>query len=195
MLQVLHELWDFVSLFRYTGCDRFMSCDENMLERTHQWKSQQQKLFFFCGAPCVTLCVCLFVCPYFLKLCAFEVYYLRMCMKEDNGLKHIKGDNYVCRNLLSSVIWLTVLVYFKPIWHFLVVLQKSFCMIVSVVLYFSKKMVGMWTCGDIFKTCYFVIREAPPQFWICGSLQVLIDISIFVQVFVYRNLVAKAAFR
>jgi len=68
-------------------------------------------------------------------------------------------------------------------------------MIVSVVLYFSKKMVGMWTCGDIFKTCYFVIREAPPQFWICGSLQVLIDISIFVQVFVYRNLVAKAAFR
>ena len=43
MLQVLHELWDFVSLFRYTCCDRFMSCDEHMLERTHQWKSQQQK--------------------------------------------------------------------------------------------------------------------------------------------------------
>jgi len=36
MLQVLHELWDFVSLFRYICCDRFMSCDEHMLEKTHQ---------------------------------------------------------------------------------------------------------------------------------------------------------------
>ena len=35
MLQVLHELWDFVSLFRYICCDRFMSCDEHMLERTY----------------------------------------------------------------------------------------------------------------------------------------------------------------
>lgn len=58
----------------------------------------------------------------------------------------------------------------------------------------SKKMVAMWTCGDIFKTCYFVLREAPPQFWICGSLQILIDISIFIQVYAYRNLVPKPAF-
>ena len=36
MMQVLHELLDFVSLFRYTYCDRFMYCDENMLERTLQ---------------------------------------------------------------------------------------------------------------------------------------------------------------
>ncbi|XP_053401556.1 solute carrier family 66 member 2-like isoform X2 [Mercenaria mercenaria] len=57
----------------------------------------------------------------------------------------------------------------------------------------SKKMVAMWTCGDVFKTCYFVLRQAPAQFWICGSLQVMIDISIFIQVFVYRNLVAKPA--
>uniref|UniRef100_A0A0B6Z865 PQ-loop repeat-containing protein 1 n=1 Tax=Arion vulgaris TaxID=1028688 RepID=A0A0B6Z865_9EUPU len=51
----------------------------------------------------------------------------------------------------------------------------------------SKKMVGFWTCGDIFKTVYFILREAPSQFWICGMLQVSIDISIFVQVFFYRN--------
>ncbi|BFZ19220.1 hypothetical protein BsWGS_22260 [Bradybaena similaris] len=51
----------------------------------------------------------------------------------------------------------------------------------------SKKMVGFWTCGDIFKTVYFILREAPPQFWICGMLQVSIDISIFVQVFLYRH--------
>ncbi|XP_035828601.1 solute carrier family 66 member 2 [Aplysia californica] len=51
----------------------------------------------------------------------------------------------------------------------------------------SKKMVGFWTCGDIFKTVYFILREAPAQFWICGMLQVSIDLSIFVQVFIYRN--------
>ena len=36
----------------------------------------------------------------------------------------------------------------------------------------SLPMVVMWTCGDIFKTTYFVLRHTPPQFFICGSLQV-----------------------
>lgn len=40
----------------------------------------------------------------------------------------------------------------------------------------------MWTCGDVFKTAYFVIREAPTQFWVCGALQVLLDIVILFQV-------------
>lgn len=58
----------------------------------------------------------------------------------------------------------------------------------------SKKMVAMWTCGDVFKTCYFILRSAPAQFWICGMLQVFIDISIFIQVFIYRNLTPKPGF-
>lgn len=33
-------------------------------------------------------------------------------------------------------------------------------------------MVIMWTIGDMFKTGYFVVRSAPIQFWICGTLQV-----------------------
>ena len=36
----------------------------------------------------------------------------------------------------------------------------------------SVPMVSMWTTGDIFKTSYFYIRNTPPQFFICGSLQV-----------------------
>lgn len=51
----------------------------------------------------------------------------------------------------------------------------------------SKKMVGFWTCGDIFKTVYFILRAAPAQFWICGMLQVSIDVAIFGQVAIYRN--------
>ena len=57
----------------------------------------------------------------------------------------------------------------------------------SCFFYLSKKMVAMWTCGDCFKTGYFIVRHAPAQFWICGMLQVGIDISIFLQVYCYRN--------
>ncbi|XP_069691951.1 solute carrier family 66 member 2 isoform X2 [Periplaneta americana] len=51
----------------------------------------------------------------------------------------------------------------------------------------SLKMVIMWTMGDTFKTAYFLIREAPVQFWLCGGLQVCIDIFILCQVYWYRN--------
>lgn len=47
----------------------------------------------------------------------------------------------------------------------------------------SVKMVVMWLSGDIFKTCYFLVKVAPVQFWICGLLQICIDIAILVQVY------------
>ncbi|KAM3964749.1 solute carrier family 66 member 2 isoform 1-T1 [Aphomia sociella] len=56
----------------------------------------------------------------------------------------------------------------------------------------SLSMVVMWTCGDIFKTAYFVIREAPTQFWVCGGLQVTLDIVILFQVWLYRHNTAAA---
>ncbi|RZC41014.1 PQ-loop repeat-containing protein 1 [Asbolus verrucosus] len=51
----------------------------------------------------------------------------------------------------------------------------------------SLSMVVMWTCGDIFKTLYFLFREAPIQFWICGSVQVAVDVLILLQVYIYRE--------
>ena len=36
----------------------------------------------------------------------------------------------------------------------------------------SCKMVIMMLCGDLFKTCYYLARSVPSQFWICSSLQV-----------------------
>lgn len=56
----------------------------------------------------------------------------------------------------------------------------------------SVSMVVMWTCGDLFKTGYFIVREAPTQFWVCGSLQVMLDIIILLQVWMYRNNTAAA---
>lgn len=51
----------------------------------------------------------------------------------------------------------------------------------------SISMVIMWTCGDIFKTSYFILRNSPVQFWICGILQVSIDVAVLFQVFKYSN--------
>ncbi|XP_072936853.1 solute carrier family 66 member 2 isoform X1 [Epargyreus clarus] len=56
----------------------------------------------------------------------------------------------------------------------------------------SVSMVIMWTCGDLFKTAYFVLRDAPTQFWICGGLQVTLDIVILIQVWLYRHNTAAA---
>ncbi|KAG9509640.1 RNA-binding protein 5, partial [Fragariocoptes setiger] len=50
----------------------------------------------------------------------------------------------------------------------------------------SVEMVAMWLSGDLFKTTYFIVRKTPPQFWICGTIQVLIDIIIICQVFWFR---------
>ena len=48
-------------------------------------------------------------------------------------------------------------------------------------------MVAMWTSGDLFKTVYFIARDAPVQFAICGVLQVIVDIAILLQVFFYGS--------
>ena len=48
-------------------------------------------------------------------------------------------------------------------------------------------MVVMWLSGDTFKTGYFLMRHAPAQFWVCGSIQVMVDIAILLQVAFYRN--------
>lgn len=48
-------------------------------------------------------------------------------------------------------------------------------------------MVILWTCGDVFKTLYFFFRQAPIQFWICGSIQVGVDVLILLQVYIYKG--------
>ncbi|XP_044736922.1 solute carrier family 66 member 2 isoform X2 [Chrysoperla carnea] len=55
----------------------------------------------------------------------------------------------------------------------------------------SLSMVIMWTCGDLFKTSYFLLRNAPLQFWVCGTLQVLLDLAILTQVQLYRKNTVK----
>uniref|UniRef100_G3PKS2 Solute carrier family 66 member 2 n=1 Tax=Gasterosteus aculeatus aculeatus TaxID=481459 RepID=G3PKS2_GASAC len=49
----------------------------------------------------------------------------------------------------------------------------------------SVKMVLLWTAGDVFKTSYFVMNESPSQFWVCGSVQIVIDVAILLQVLLY----------
>ncbi|KAM5158467.1 solute carrier family 66 member 2 isoform 1-T3 [Mantella aurantiaca] len=56
----------------------------------------------------------------------------------------------------------------------------------------SIKMVLMWTSGDTFKTAYFILNQAPFQFTICGLLQVIVDITILLQVYMYSRYPQKA---
>ncbi|KAJ7997730.1 hypothetical protein DPEC_G00215150 [Dallia pectoralis] len=49
----------------------------------------------------------------------------------------------------------------------------------------SVKMVLLWTAGDVFKTAYFWINDSPLQFWVCGSVQIFIDVAILMQVLLY----------
>jgi len=51
----------------------------------------------------------------------------------------------------------------------------------------SVVMVLMWTSGDIFKTTYFILRSSPTQFWLCGMLQVSLDLAVLSQVYMYGN--------
>uniref|UniRef100_H3CTR9 Solute carrier family 66 member 2 n=1 Tax=Tetraodon nigroviridis TaxID=99883 RepID=H3CTR9_TETNG len=49
----------------------------------------------------------------------------------------------------------------------------------------SVKMVLMWTAGDLFKTTYFLMNRSPAQFWLCGLVQIFIDVAILLQVLLY----------
>ncbi len=46
-------------------------------------------------------------------------------------------------------------------------------------------MVLLWLTGDAAKTIYFVQRQSPLQFVMCGTLQCIVDIAVLVQVFIY----------
>ncbi|XP_078253835.1 solute carrier family 66 member 2 isoform X1 [Rhinoraja longicauda] len=51
----------------------------------------------------------------------------------------------------------------------------------------SITMVLMWASGDTFKTAYFILNQSPFQFWICGLLQVCVDITILFQAYYYER--------
>lgn len=51
----------------------------------------------------------------------------------------------------------------------------------------SVKMVLMWTAGDLFKTTYFLMNSSPAQFWLCGLVQIFIDVAILLQVLLYSR--------
>lgn len=51
----------------------------------------------------------------------------------------------------------------------------------------SISMVLMWLAGDTFKTAYFIVNKVPLQFWLCGILQITIDLSILFQVCLFKQ--------
>lgn len=45
----------------------------------------------------------------------------------------------------------------------------------------------MWTAGDLFKTVYFILRNSPTEFLVCGILQASLNLGVLLQVFVYKG--------
>lgn len=52
-------------------------------------------------------------------------------------------------------------------------------------------MVFTWFLGDLYKTVYFFVRQAPFQFLLCGCTQITFDSLIFMQIICYK----KATYR
>lgn len=51
----------------------------------------------------------------------------------------------------------------------------------------SYLMVLLWMGGDLFKTGYFIAKQVPAQFVVCGVIQVTIDTLILAQVSIYSK--------
>ena len=51
----------------------------------------------------------------------------------------------------------------------------------------SYLMVLLWAGGDLFKTVYFLVKQVPLQFVVCGVIQVTIDMLIMAQVSLYST--------
>ena len=105
----------------------------------------------------------------------------------------------MCVRLHSGYL-VTLCIVFGSVFHPFQTLKKLVCgstvcvciwciaeYFIKLFPMFSFMMIVCWTSGDLFKTGYFFLREAPMQFWVCGTIQVMVDVAILVQIFIYRN--------
>lgn len=51
----------------------------------------------------------------------------------------------------------------------------------------NRTMVLLWLAGDLLKTVYYIIKDTPIQFWICGFIQITVDILILLQGFFFKR--------
>jgi hypothetical protein len=48
-------------------------------------------------------------------------------------------------------------------------------------------MIFSWVAGDAFKTFYFIYKDQPFQFIMCGSVQLLVDFIIIGQIYLFSK--------
>ncbi|CAG9538289.1 unnamed protein product [Cercopithifilaria johnstoni] len=53
-------------------------------------------------------------------------------------------------------------------------------------------MLLVWAVGDCGKTAYFIYENSPAQFWLCGIIQIIIDLSIMLQVYCFGKKGARS---
>ncbi|CAB3386947.1 Hypothetical predicted protein [Cloeon dipterum] len=110
-------------------------------------------------------------------------------------------QSYVECMLFVTAIGSAALYVFSPSYWFVeglglfAVLSESLLGVPQLLRNFKQKstegmsvnMVLMWTSGDTFKTCYFIVKKVPKQFPAGAIMQVIVDILIMMQVFCFPS--------
>ncbi|XP_061109460.1 solute carrier family 66 member 2 [Conger conger] len=101
---------------------------------------------------------------------------------------------YVTYLLLDSVLFVETLGFLAVFTEAMLGVPQLYCNYQNKSTEgMSIKMVCMWMSGDTFKTGYFLVTQAPVQFWTCGLLQVCVDLAILFQVYYYSRYPQKPA--
>lgn len=51
----------------------------------------------------------------------------------------------------------------------------------------SYAMIFSWVAGDAFKTFYFIFKNQPFQFIMCGTVQLIVDFVIIGQIYMFKD--------
>ena len=51
----------------------------------------------------------------------------------------------------------------------------------------SYAMIFSWVAGDVFKTVYFIYKNQPFQFIMCGTVQLIVDFIIIGQIYMFKD--------
>lgn len=114
-------------------------------------------------------------------------------------------SSYIEFLLIFSVVVGTSMYYFRrdivfvETMGFFSLMTESMLAMPQLIQNFRKRsvvglsylMVLAWLAGDTFKLGYFIVKDQPTQFMVCGITQITIDVLILIQIVVFSRKSSK----
>ena len=160
----------------------FIDFDVNYFWQWTDFQSYVEAVASFLAGGSLLMYFMLKVEP-FVEMVGFAAVFTEALLGTPQFYRNFKNKVILILFYCLNVVYCRFHRYYYPYSIFLNMLQSTHGM--------SFQMVCMWTCGDLFKTTYFYLRQAPVQFYLCGCLQVMVDLSILLQVWHYREATIK----